>query len=113
MGSDLSNREELILLAVGLLLSEAYGYSIASKIKEQTNRKISLASVHTILYRLEDEGLLSSTLGGSTEKRGGRSKRLYSLSGVGIETIRRLHLERSRIWDKLGRILSPGLTGSQ
>lgn len=99
----------MILLTVGLLQGDAYGYSVASEVEEQTGQRISLASIHTILYRLEDDGLLSSKMGGSTGKRGGRSRRLYSLTCAGVETIRSLHSERSRIWKKLGTILSPEL----
>lgn len=109
MSRDLSTREELILLAVGLLQGDAYGYTIASELEKHTGRRISLASIHTILYRLEGDGLLVSELGGSTNKRGGRRKRLYSLTGTGIETIRTIQASRAQIWAQLGAIISPGL----
>ena len=106
---NLSNREELILLSIGLLQGNAYGYHIAKEFEEHTGKRISLASIHTILYRLEGNGLLSSELGGSTNKRGGRRKRIYSLTGYGIETIRAIQNARTKIWSQLDGIISPEL----
>ena len=103
---DLSSRQELVLLAVGLLQGEAYGYTVSSEIESQIGQRIALATIHTILYRLERDGLLISRLGGSSEVRGGRSKRLYSLTGAGVEAIRSVHEGRSRFWDQLGPVLA-------
>lgn len=96
-----SELEELVLLSVGVLYPEAYAYSIRLEIKEQVGRSLSLASVHTVLYRLEKENLLSSELGGKSEKRGGRSKRLFSLTKSGIEAVRQIHNVRQAMWARM------------
>ncbi|MEQ9424618.1 MAG: PadR family transcriptional regulator [Cyclobacteriaceae bacterium] len=101
MGKSFINElDELVLLSVGVLFPEAYAYGIRKEIKEQTGKSLSLASIHTVLYRLENSGLLKSELGGSTEKRGGRSKRLFSLTQAGLATLRNLQDVRTAMWAK-------------
>ncbi|MEP1095251.1 MAG: helix-turn-helix transcriptional regulator [Cyclobacteriaceae bacterium] len=97
----ISELEELVLLSVGVLYPEAYAYSIRLEIKEQVGKSLSLASVHTVLYRLEKDGLLSSELGGKSEKRGGRSKRLFSLTKHGENTVQEIHSVRQAMWAKM------------
>ncbi len=97
----ISELEELILLSVGVLYPEAYAYSIRLEIKDQVGKSLSLASVHTVLYRLEKEGLLKSELGGKSEKRGGRSKRLFSLTQTGIKTVQDIQSVREAMWAKM------------
>ncbi len=97
----ISTQEELILLAVGALHPDAYAYGIQKEIRQQTNKGISLGTIHTILYRLENEGLLKSHLGGSSNKRGGRSKRLFSLTSKGYRVAEELQQVRQSMWSKI------------
>ncbi|WP_420385203.1 PadR family transcriptional regulator [Roseivirga sp.] len=97
----LSGQEEVVLLSVGSLEPEAYAYGLKKEIKDQAGYNWSIGTIHTILYRLENKGLLKSTMGGSSEKRGGRSKRLYSLSAKGYQIIRDIQDTRQSMWDKL------------
>jgi PadR family transcriptional regulator PadR len=100
----ISELEELVLLAVGVLTPNAYAYSIRKEINLQISKSLSLASVHTVLYRLEKEGLLKSTLGGKSEKRGGRSKRLFTLTKIGIDTVQDIQNIRHTMWAKMQSI---------
>jgi PadR family transcriptional regulator len=99
--SSLTSREELVLLTVALQSGESYGYSIQQELEKQAGNSPGLASIHTILHRLEKEGLLASSLGGASEKRGGRSKRLYSVSGAGFRLIREIQSIRLDIWAQI------------
>ena len=99
--SFISELEELVLLAVGVLYPDAYAYAIKNEIKDQMGKSLSLASIHTVLYRLENGGLMRSELGGQTGKRGGRSKRLFSLTQTGKDTISEIQLVRQAMWSKL------------
>jgi PadR family transcriptional regulator PadR len=99
--SNISNQEELVLLAVGSLFPEAYAYGIKKEIKEETGTGFSLGTIHTILYRMENEGLLTSEMGGSTSKRGGRSKRLYQLTYKGFGVVEALRKARQALWSKI------------
>ena len=99
-----SELEELILLSVGVLNPDAYAYSIRKEINDQISKSLSLASVHTVLYRLEKEGLLKSDLGGKSDKRGGRSKRLFTLTRTGADTVRDIQNVRHAMWSKIQSI---------
>ena len=100
----LGTLEELIVLAVCALGDNAYGFSVHQMIVEEAGRPITLGAVHTTLYRLQDKGLLNSSMGGATSERGGRSKRLFTATGAGRESVRNARVTRERFWK-----LIPGL----
>lgn len=98
---NISNQEELILLSVGALYPDAYAYAIKEEIKKESGKSMSLGTIHTILYRLENEGLLKSQMGGSSSKRGGRSKRLFSLTAKGYRMAEELRKLRQSLWSRI------------
>lgn len=75
--------EEVILLLVGILGEEAYAFRIAQEFESQTDRTVSIGAVHSTLTRLEDKGFLKSEMGNSTAERGGRRKRIYTITAYG------------------------------
>ncbi len=75
--------EELVLLTVGVLYKDAYAVAITKEIEKQSGRKVNVSAVHKSLYRLEKKGMLSSTLGEPESKRGGKRKRLFSITTFG------------------------------
>jgi len=89
------------LIAIGVLQPDAYAYSIRKEIKNETGLSISLATIHTILYRMAKQKLVESSMGGSSERRGGRSKRLYKLTTKGFNAIQQIQDARSSLWLKL------------
>ena len=103
----ISELEELILLAVAAMQPDSYSYTIRKELKETGKRDLSLATVHTALYRLESKGLVKSSMGGQTDKRGGRSKRLYEITVTGREAITDVQSVRQAFWMRL----QPGLQG--
>jgi len=97
----LGELEELILTVVGILKNEAYGNAIVKEISEQLDRKVSLAGVHVTLYRLEDKGYVRSRVGGATKLRGGRRKRLFTISNAGLALLRSINEDRVHLWKLL------------
>lgn len=83
--------EEVILLLVGILGEDAYSFKIAEEFKSQTGRSVSIGAVHSTLNRLENKGFLTSEMGKATAERGGRRKRIYTITAYG-----RRVLEESR-----------------
>lgn len=69
--------EQLVLLALMRLGSEAYGVAIRDEIERRTGRTVALGAVYTTLLRLEDKRLVATRLGESTPQRGGRRKKYY------------------------------------
>lgn len=100
-GYHLGELEELILLTVGILDQEAYGVAVLEEIKNQTGRKVNISAIHTVLSRLEDKGFLKSHMGGATEERGGRRKRLFILSATGRSAIEEVKSLRNKLYDQL------------
>lgn len=79
-GTNLGEFEELVLLTVGILYDNAYSVAIQKELIEQTNRNITISSVHAAVYRLEEKGLLDSRMGEQSQTRGGKRKRLFIIS---------------------------------
>src|SRR5688500_9327101 len=94
----LGELEELILLIVALFNKEAYGVSIAEQIKLQTGREITISAVHAALHRLEGKGFVKSKMGGASQERGGRRKRLFTITSYGRNALEELRDTRNSIW---------------
>lgn len=90
--------EEIVLLVVANCHPEAYGVNVWEQVQEQTGRKITMSAVHATLYRLEEKGYLSSHMGGTTQERGGRRKRFFTLNQAGIHALKEIRDLRSKLW---------------
>src|SRR5436190_9802577 len=75
--------EEVILLLVGILGEDAYAFRVAEEFESQTGRRVSIGATHSTLTRLEDKGFLDSKMGAATQERGGRSKRIFTITAIG------------------------------
>lgn len=93
--------EEIVLLTVAILGDGAYGVAITEEIEQQTGRSVSISAVHAALQRLEEKNMLSSYMGDATAERGGRRKRLFSLTALGNSTLDEVRLLRNRMWDSI------------
>jgi PadR family transcriptional regulator, regulatory protein PadR len=100
-GTYLGEFEEIVLLAVGILQEEAYGVSIRKEIEHQSGRPANIGGVHTALHRLEEKGYLKSKFGEATEVRGGKRKRIFSLTPYGINVLRQAQQLRTFMWAQL------------
>ena len=108
MGENLGDFEQLVMLAVMRLDTDAYGTSIREELKARAEREVSPGAIFTTLERLESRGLVTSRYGDPTPERGGRSKRFYKLSAEG----RRLLARSLRAVRRLMQGLEPKLERS-
>lgn len=90
--------EELVLTLVAALQDDAYGAAIADEIERRLKRDVNLSAVHVTLYRLEDKGYIKSSLGGGTNERGGRRKRIYTITSAGMAMLKSLKEVRIDLW---------------
>ena len=81
--------EQIVLLAVMCLGTDAYGTTIRDEIERRTGRAISFGAVYATLQRLENKGLASSRMGEPTAERGGRAKRFFQVSAEGRRAVRK------------------------
>ena len=96
--------EELVLLAVCILSGSAYGVAVKNEVEKHTKRSILLRAVHITLYRLQDKGWLKSELGGNTEKRGDRRKRLFKITPSGMKQLQASQDVRQKMWQLIPRL---------
>jgi len=101
MSRSIGDFEQLILMALIRLGSDAYGVSIRGEIEDRTGRTISPGALYTALDRLETRGLVSSRLGDPTPERGGKRKRLYTVQAAGAQEV-------SRVFESL-RLMARGM----
>ena len=90
--------EEVILLLVGILGKEAYAYKVAEEFESQTNRGVSIGAVHSTLNRLAEKGFLTSAMGQSTAERGGRRKRIYTITASGQQVLENSRDFKVSLW---------------
>jgi PadR family transcriptional regulator PadR len=81
---------ELLVMVAALRLGadEAHAVSIAADISERTGRIVRRASVYMTLQRLEDKGLLTTALGEARAERGGKPRRVVTLTREGTAAVR-------------------------
>ena len=71
----LGDLEQIVLLAILRLGTEAYGTTIQKEIEDRAGRSASVGALYTVLGRLEEKGYVSSRLSDPTPERGGRAQR--------------------------------------
>ena len=102
-GDRLGEFEELTLLAVRALGDDTYAVPIQQFIEDSTGRPVSIGAVYAALTRLETKGFVRSAMGEATACRGGKAKRLYEVTTVGLRTARELHRVREKIWASIAQ----------
>lgn len=103
-GTNLGEFEELVLLTIASLISEAYSVAICDDLQKRTGRSVKLGVVHAVLNRLEEKGLAKSKLGEATSTRGGKRKRYYTVTSAGKAALLKAKELRDQYWH-----LIPGL----
>lgn len=100
-GEHLGEFEEFTLLAVRALGDNTYAVPVQQYVEKVTGRPISIGSIYAALARLEEKGFLRSTMSEAVAQRGGKSKRVYTVTPNGLQTARHLHRVRERIWNAI------------
>ena len=86
--------EQVLLYALARLASEpggTAGLDVARLIEDRTGRVISPGAIYTGLSRLEGRRLVTSVLGEPTPQRGGKRKRLYRATPLGLKMLAASH----------------------
>lgn len=104
MNTNLGNLEETVLLIVAVMPEEAYGYTVSEVYFQNMGSRISISAIHTVLKRLEKKGLIYSEMGGATAERGGRRKRIFKVTKVGMKTLETLQENRMKLWNMMPKL---------
>ena len=100
----LGNFELMVLLSLLRLDDEAYGVSICDEMQDRTGRDFAVASVYAALERLEQKGFVSSRLGEATPERGGRAKRYFAVTKLGLREVRDVQRSLTKLWQGLPQL---------
>jgi DNA-binding PadR family transcriptional regulator len=100
-GSYLGELEELVLLVVAAHEDLAYGVGIMEFLKKEIGRDLNISAVHAVLKRLEAKGMLTSSMSAPTAARGGRRKRIFSITKVGAEALDASNAIRSNLYSQV------------
>ena len=94
----LTRPEELILLAVLELKETAYSIPIREYVCRISGENWSLGSIYMPLDRLVKKGYLESYLSDATPERGGRHKRIYTVTREGREALIKVRDVAAAAW---------------
>lgn len=101
MNHKIGEFEEIVLLFVAAQHEEAYGLSVTKAIEKELGRSVTMSSVHTALYRLEEKGLVESKIGDAEGNRRGRRKRIFVITAIGKEALIEARDARMRVWNMI------------
>jgi DNA-binding PadR family transcriptional regulator len=90
--------EQAVLLAVVRLGKDAYGRTILHQTQHALGREVSAGAIYTTLDRLEQRGLVQSTLAEGTPARGGRPRRYYTIAAEGVSALNEARDTLTRMW---------------
>lgn len=93
--------EQLILLAILRLGTDAYGVPIIEEIEQRTGRSVSQAAAYLTLKRLEQKGWIQSRMAAPTPERGGRAKRFFFVRPAGVRRLQAAREELLSMWEGL------------
>lgn len=102
--------EETLLLAVWKLQDDAYGLAIRRHVSGLFDRTFSVGAIYMPLERLTKKGLLKTWESDPTDKRGGRRKKFYKLTGEGVSALNQVRSFQEKAWAGLPTVLqfNPG-----
>lgn len=94
----LGELEELILLLVVMLKEDAYGLAIRSALKDQAKRTVTIGAIHGTVNRLEKKGFVESNMSDATDVRGGRRKRIFTVTASGKKALEKSKDLKVSLW---------------
>jgi PadR family transcriptional regulator PadR len=90
--------ELMVILTVIRLGDNAYGVPITRELEKYREKEVSLGSVYAALERMEDKGLVLSSLGDPTAERGGKAKKYFRATKEGLREAQEMRQVLTRLW---------------
>ena len=95
----LTDLEQLLLLSVVQAGDDAHAGSVREILEARGERKASLGSIYVTMTRLEERGMVESSMGAPTAERGGKAKRFYRVTPEGMLALQRSRRILERMWE--------------
>ena len=99
--------EHLVLLAALRLRDQAYAPEIARVLEEHAGREMSRGTLYAALERLEKRGLLAWHTEQGTEERGGKRRRMFTVTEAGAEAVAEARRVLTGLWSGIEDLI-PG-----
>ena len=95
-----------LLILKALALGPNHGVGVARRVQQLTNGtfEVGPGSLFPALHRLEEKGFVRSKMGGASQERGGRRKRLFSITAYGRNALEELRDTRNVIWKLITKV---------
>ena len=97
--------EQLVLLAILGLGTDASGPGISRTLEEKANRTVSRGALYSALDRLEGKRFITWRIEASTPARSGHPSRIFTLEEAGLEALRQQQQALSRLRHGLEDVL--------
>jgi DNA-binding PadR family transcriptional regulator len=94
----LSRPEEIILFTILKLREDAYCVPIREMASKISGKDWSFGAVYVPLNRLEKKGFVKSSFDDPTPIRGGRSRRIYQITGAGMKALAEVRELQANMW---------------
>jgi DNA-binding PadR family transcriptional regulator len=104
----LGELEQIVLLAVLRLGDDAYGVPVRIEIERRTGRTLTVGALYRTLDRLEHKGYVTSAFSDPRPERGGRSKRYFTITPLGVRTLRASREALAAMWEGLDPLVRRG-----
>jgi DNA-binding PadR family transcriptional regulator len=95
----LGELEQMILLAVLRLGEEAFAVGIMGELDREVGRKVSRGSLYKTLDRLRQKGLVRWRIEDGTPERGGKPRRLFTVTPAGVAALEDSREALLNLWD--------------
>ena len=95
---NLTKVEELVLIAIWQLESQAYGYLIRKHILHDFKKEFTIGNLYSILNQLDRKGYVSKYEGETNESRRGKPKVFYALTEEGTQALQAARKAYNLIW---------------
>ena len=100
----LGELERMVLMAV-LRAPDPYPVGVRNELASTAGVSLSRGTIYVTLQRLEERGLVRSSLGDPTPERGGKAKRLFTLTPLGRQALRASFARLDRLADGIEHLV--------
>ena len=84
---------------------DAYAVPVRTLLEARTGRPIARGALYTALERLEAKGCLRSRMGDPTAERGGKAKRYFTVTPLGVKALKAMHASLANLSRGLEAVL--------
>jgi len=101
----LGDLEQMILLAVLRLGDRAFALAVMRELDREVGRKVSRGSLYKTLERLREKGMVAWRTEDGTPERGGRLRRVFSVTPDGVSALSESREALLTLWDGVVEVL--------